>query len=164
MAYCYECGSEVAPEDVFCPYCGISLTPINTGESAAGEPVSDVSELVKEFKPNATADVVPSKTEDYSLSGTAENRYKSTGKVDIPAKIETGEVSPQNVSSVNSNNESTVQQPLSIIQNQAPDVSASGNFNNADEQPEIKTEENSISQNLPENIQSSAEEIGRAHV
>jgi eukaryotic-like serine/threonine-protein kinase len=27
MAYCHECGEQVAPEDVFCPYCGISLSP-----------------------------------------------------------------------------------------------------------------------------------------
>lgn len=25
MAYCYECGSQVAENDVFCPYCGITL-------------------------------------------------------------------------------------------------------------------------------------------
>ena len=25
MSYCHECGSEVAPDDVYCPYCGISL-------------------------------------------------------------------------------------------------------------------------------------------
>lgn len=28
MAYCYECGSEVAEIDIFCPYCGISLKPV----------------------------------------------------------------------------------------------------------------------------------------
>jgi tRNA A-37 threonylcarbamoyl transferase component Bud32 len=28
MAYCYECGEQVAENDVFCPYCGISLSPI----------------------------------------------------------------------------------------------------------------------------------------
>lgn len=28
MAYCHECGSEVAQIDVFCPFCGISLKPL----------------------------------------------------------------------------------------------------------------------------------------
>ncbi len=28
MTYCHECGSEVAENDVFCPFCGISLRPI----------------------------------------------------------------------------------------------------------------------------------------
>ena len=27
MAYCHECGSEVAENDVFCPFCGITLQP-----------------------------------------------------------------------------------------------------------------------------------------
>jgi len=27
MAYCYECGEQVAENDIFCPYCGISLSP-----------------------------------------------------------------------------------------------------------------------------------------
>jgi serine/threonine protein kinase, bacterial len=29
MALCHECGSDVAENDVFCPYCGISLKPID---------------------------------------------------------------------------------------------------------------------------------------
>ena len=29
MTYCHECGSEVADIDVFCPFCGISLRPID---------------------------------------------------------------------------------------------------------------------------------------
>jgi serine/threonine protein kinase len=28
MSYCHECGEQVAKEDVFCPFCGISLKPI----------------------------------------------------------------------------------------------------------------------------------------
>jgi serine/threonine-protein kinase len=159
MAYCYECGSEVAPEDVFCPYCGISLTPFNTSEPSAGEPVSDVSEQVKEVKLNTTADVLPPKTEGYSLSGTDENRYKSTGKVDVPAKIEADERSARNVSSVNSNNEIPIQPPLSPFHNQTPAVPFAGSFKDSDENPEIKKEENSINRNTPENIKSSADEI-----
>jgi serine/threonine-protein kinase len=31
MANCPECGSQVAESDLFCPYCGISLTPIGVG-------------------------------------------------------------------------------------------------------------------------------------
>ncbi len=34
MIYCPECGVEVAPNDVFCQYCGIGLTPIPTGDIA----------------------------------------------------------------------------------------------------------------------------------
>ena len=32
MAYCYECGSQVAENDVFCPYCGISIKPVSVGD------------------------------------------------------------------------------------------------------------------------------------
>jgi serine/threonine-protein kinase len=31
MAYCHECGREVAEIDVFCPYCGVSLEPVSLG-------------------------------------------------------------------------------------------------------------------------------------
>lgn len=37
MAYCYECGSEVAQNDAFCPYCGISLKPFNLAEDKSDE-------------------------------------------------------------------------------------------------------------------------------
>jgi eukaryotic-like serine/threonine-protein kinase len=37
MTYCHECGSEVAELDIFCPYCGISLTPV----AIAGNPADD---------------------------------------------------------------------------------------------------------------------------
>lgn len=30
MTYCPECGSEVAPENTFCAYCGIALSPVET--------------------------------------------------------------------------------------------------------------------------------------
>ncbi len=33
MVYCYECGEQVAENDVFCPYCGITLSPLTVGEN-----------------------------------------------------------------------------------------------------------------------------------
>ena len=37
MAFCHECGKEVAETDVFCPYCGVSLEPVSLGgQEAAG--------------------------------------------------------------------------------------------------------------------------------
>jgi len=35
MAFCHECGSEVAEIDVFCPFCGISLEPVSLGGEEA---------------------------------------------------------------------------------------------------------------------------------
>jgi serine/threonine-protein kinase len=44
MTYCQECGSEVAENDIFCPYCGISLKPIaEAGVSAVDEFASTVA-------------------------------------------------------------------------------------------------------------------------
>lgn len=37
MAYCHECGEKVAENDIFCPYCGITLQPISVG---GGEDIS----------------------------------------------------------------------------------------------------------------------------
>ena len=41
MRYCHECGAEVANEDIFCLYCGISLQPVSAvsedARSAAGD-------------------------------------------------------------------------------------------------------------------------------
>ncbi|MDQ3711895.1 MAG: protein kinase [Acidobacteriota bacterium] len=34
MAYCYECGEQVAENNTFCPYCGISLLPSATVDDA----------------------------------------------------------------------------------------------------------------------------------
>src|SRR4051812_4540594 len=39
MATCPECGSEVADQDLFCPFCGISLGPV------AGAGNSDIDEF-----------------------------------------------------------------------------------------------------------------------
>jgi serine/threonine-protein kinase len=36
MAFCHECGKEVAETDVFCPYCGVSLEPVSLGGREAG--------------------------------------------------------------------------------------------------------------------------------
>ena len=40
MIYCYECGEQVAKNDVFCPYCGISLSsqPVADDETDAVSP------------------------------------------------------------------------------------------------------------------------------
>src|SRR6476646_7632833 len=43
MTYCHECGSEVAELDIFCPYCGISLSPVPVpGNEAEDEMASTV--------------------------------------------------------------------------------------------------------------------------
>ena len=50
MAYCPECGSEVAPNDVFCAYCGIGLPNVITEPEAKDSSIeySPTSDLSKE--------------------------------------------------------------------------------------------------------------------
>jgi hypothetical protein len=62
MAYCHECGEQVAPEDVFCPYCGISLTPTAQPVSEAEAPASEKTQEEIPFTPppiEIPADPIP---------------------------------------------------------------------------------------------------------
>lgn len=54
MAYCHECGSEVAPNDVFCPYCGIFLNPAPAAEEIKEESmIEDLPSKVESEKSEA---------------------------------------------------------------------------------------------------------------
>jgi serine/threonine protein kinase len=57
MSICQECGSEVADQDLFCPYCGISLQPVTvpSGDDAAME-----STIVMQAPlPEILSDIIP---------------------------------------------------------------------------------------------------------
>jgi serine/threonine-protein kinase len=77
MAYCHECGEKVAENDVFCPYCGITLQPIAVGEDISQEqtifvsqpPISEPTEAVTEDNFGAKSDSVDSPAE---MSGNKE--------------------------------------------------------------------------------------------
>lgn len=61
MSYCPECGSEVAPNDVFCAYCGIGLPAVSTqsevvDSSIENPPTSDLAEIQ-----NSAESVIPEK-------------------------------------------------------------------------------------------------------
>jgi len=80
MAYCYECGSEVATDDVFCPNCGITLQALSAAEN---EPENFASnENASEIAPQ-TADNSKSKTDEFSLSDTEESWNAKTESVDF---------------------------------------------------------------------------------
>ncbi|MBA2735246.1 MAG: protein kinase, partial [Pyrinomonadaceae bacterium] len=80
MAYCYECGSEVATDDVFCPNCGITLQALSAAEN---EPENFASnENASEIAPQ-TADNSKSKTDEFSLSDTEESWNTKTESVDF---------------------------------------------------------------------------------
>jgi serine/threonine-protein kinase len=117
MAYCYECGSEVAPNDVFCPYCGISLQSMNAGgtdaeqnssaeesfgvsadfgikDNAKNEAISNPNpETINSGAENKKAggEVSSVKTDDYSLSDTEENWSFKTDPSDLRINEPAGE-------------------------------------------------------------------------
>ena len=54
MAYCHECGEQVAENDGFCPYCGITLQPIAVAGGKENDSQSDVF-AVRQSEMTATA-------------------------------------------------------------------------------------------------------------
>ena len=105
MAYCHECGSEVAEIDVFCPFCGISLQPIaieNDEEDAlsstiviphtekAGNISNQITKGSKAETPFENSEIAAEEqktsTGDYTASITEENFEVKTGSVEIPSE------------------------------------------------------------------------------
>ncbi|MCY7377524.1 MAG: protein kinase [Pyrinomonadaceae bacterium] len=91
MVYCYECGEKVAENDVFCPFCGISLSPsaaveedepgeisfaqpsqLPTASELYSEPTKNAAESAASFDKN-TVENANSRTGDFSTDVTAEN-------------------------------------------------------------------------------------------
>ena len=47
MSYCPECGEQITKEDVFCPYCGISIKPFaRVEDSSMSETIVDLPPVV----------------------------------------------------------------------------------------------------------------------
>ncbi|MGI8640088.1 MAG: protein kinase domain-containing protein [Pyrinomonadaceae bacterium] len=106
MAYCHECGSEVAENDAFCPFCGITLQPIivendeddalsstimiphpvKPGVIAKQTPADSLSDKTDAIKKIETVAENESKTGDYSNSVTSEDVEFKTESVEIPAE------------------------------------------------------------------------------
>ncbi|HEY0426589.1 MAG TPA: protein kinase [Pyrinomonadaceae bacterium] len=99
MAYCHQCGEKVAENDIFCPYCGISLQPISIGGSqdmsfdktiAVNQPTISESTENQNSEENArtaqNGENSYQQTDDFS--GTAEDEhYLKTESVEIPAEV-----------------------------------------------------------------------------
>lgn len=96
MAYCHECGSEVAENDIFCPYCGITLQPMTFGgindsqndavvaeetESAFGQAANAAT-----ANPESVSDknLIIARAENYPKDSTAENLQTKTKSVEMP--------------------------------------------------------------------------------
>jgi tRNA A-37 threonylcarbamoyl transferase component Bud32 len=85
MAVCHECDSQVADNDIFCPFCGISLQPTASvpDAPAADEPVADDLD--------STIMMTPAEAAELAASATKEEAVQELGeaKEDIPIEWET---------------------------------------------------------------------------
>jgi RNA polymerase subunit RPABC4/transcription elongation factor Spt4 len=152
MAYCFECGSEVAPDDVFCPYCGISLTPVNAGVLVIDEPFTSPTEQAKEIDASETTDGVAGRADDYSLSDTEENWNLPSESADFPANDSAGINSPKLIPVVEANNEIAVQPPSSSSEeNQMQNSSLQADSSDSRENEFGIAEQNSVIENISEN-------------
>jgi len=121
MAYCYECGEQVAENDVFCPYCGISIQPVAvaggevedspneniiarqpvTAEAAesAAEAADKIAPSLKfdepQIRERLIADKIINETDDFSNEVTSENIDLTTESVEIPLEATESEFSPK---------------------------------------------------------------------
>ena len=91
MAYCHECGDQVAEIDVFCPHCGISLEPVALPGEAEDSPEntiaispSEIAETLGKVDSANNASASPAMAEE-SLQPILQQKT-SPETVDSPAK------------------------------------------------------------------------------
>jgi len=113
MAYCYECGEQIAENDVFCPYCGISIQPlaIANGEDddsldktiivqqpkavtvaeSAGDAADKIHASIKADEPQIrerlVGDFVSNKADDFSTDTTSKNIELTAGSTEISPAV-----------------------------------------------------------------------------
>ena len=100
MSFCPECGEQIAKDDTFCPFCGITLKPLapvddaSMSETIVGFPSpilyadADLTKSAAE-KPSENVANSPAKPADASSStpgNTSENWVMKTDSVEIPAE------------------------------------------------------------------------------
>jgi serine/threonine protein kinase len=170
MAYCQECGEKVAENDVFCPYCGISLQPIAVAGRedfsfektivAESPKVSEPQEKMPADEPREireTHESPATATNEFSSSGTIESFDMKTESVDIPAEL---------MEDINSTGENFASDESSSEIESAPEIEAPAETETPVEaaapaedkaeisEPEIKQEsEQAPPVPLPENIE-----------
>lgn len=91
MSYCPECGEKVANDDVFCPFCGISLKPIvavednSLSETIVGmpSPISNSGNTGAPL-PNSAAETPKTESQNKSLTENVELPINFSKPVDSP--------------------------------------------------------------------------------
>ncbi len=88
MANCHTCGEEIAEIDVFCPYCGVSLDPIEVDEGAAADEVSEI-EADSATEETDAASVDAAESADVSSSDEAETDVSFDADAEVTTEAET---------------------------------------------------------------------------
>lgn len=86
MTYCPECGSEVAPENTFCAYCGIALTPIVAAVEEPSLPESDSSIAESEQAVDETKLSSP-ETEESKTAGNSNGGLEEGSDENLPPTL-----------------------------------------------------------------------------
>ncbi len=82
MAYCYQCGEQIAESGIFCPYCGISLKPV----AVAGEDAQDDS-----FSKTIAIEQTPTAAENSAAMGGGAGEIQSSSELGaVPMKERLG--------------------------------------------------------------------------
>ncbi len=114
MSYCPECGEQIAKDDIFCPFCGISIKPIAPVEDSSmsativdmpppvinkealaaltaksnqeAPPTETRNEPVGQAKESSQTIEKPQDSPGFSAGNTSENWTMKTESVEIPAE------------------------------------------------------------------------------
>lgn len=98
MAYCHECGSEVAEIDIFCPYCGVSLEPVSLSgsqPSETGEADDPFANTIAIDQPGPEESAAPEDEVPAEVPVTQEEiGEESFGDIPTPIFIQEGGLTP----------------------------------------------------------------------
>lgn len=78
MSYCPECGEQIAKEDVFCPYCGISVKPIVPVHDASMS--ETIANLPPEVMKQVMAETSGAKTDEETPKAETPNKPSAAEK------------------------------------------------------------------------------------
>ncbi len=121
MAYCHECGSEIAELEAFCPYCGISLQPVSVPEKETKEDKPEfIHEIIEEDSDNQSSETVDTSAEidsssadeindDFSMSETVVVPLEKDELESIETDDSVSEIEEENVSAQPENIESEIE-------------------------------------------------------
>ena len=110
MAYCHECGEQVAENDGFCPHCGITLQHPAVVESSVKTPPTPFDVPTQAAaKDVLSANTTEKKAEDFSNDITADNLNVQMESVAVPSNTTDSETPPVENQQIDNSNAEEIQ-------------------------------------------------------